>query len=96
MCEHPMNIWRCYLVPCFNGNVFSTSYSYLCTAISRCWLVGDYLLLRDLGPYGIIFMKICVCVCVCGEGGVITIATVNMLRACALWESIYDYVCLML
>jgi hypothetical protein len=28
--------------------------------ISKCWLVaslvGDYLLLRDFGPYGIIFM----------------------------------------
>jgi hypothetical protein len=28
--------------------------------ISKCWLVGDNLLLRDFGPYGIIFMTMCV------------------------------------
>jgi hypothetical protein len=34
-------------------------------------LVGDNLLLRDFGPYGIIFMNVCV---------VITVAMVMMLR----------------
>jgi hypothetical protein len=24
--------------------------------VSLCWLVGDYLLLRDFGPYGIFIM----------------------------------------
>jgi hypothetical protein len=35
------------------------------------WLVGDNLLLRDSGPYGIIFMNVCV---------VITVAMVMLLR----------------
>jgi hypothetical protein len=28
--------------------------------ISKFSLVGDHLLLRDFGPYGIIFMNVCV------------------------------------
>jgi uncharacterized YccA/Bax inhibitor family protein len=35
------------------------------------WLVGDHLLLRNFGPYVIIFMNVCV---------VITVAMVMLLR----------------
>jgi uncharacterized YccA/Bax inhibitor family protein len=35
------------------------------------WFLGDYLLLRDFGPYGIIFMNVCI---------VITVAMVMLLR----------------
>jgi hypothetical protein len=35
------------------------------------WLLGDHLLLRDFGPYGIIFMNVCV---------VITVAMVILLQ----------------
>jgi hypothetical protein len=38
---------------------------------NRQVLVGEHLLLRDFGPYGIIFMNVCV---------VITVATVLLLR----------------
>jgi hypothetical protein len=36
----------------------------------EAWLVGDRLLLRDFGPYGIMFMKLCV---------VITVGMANLL-----------------
>jgi uncharacterized YccA/Bax inhibitor family protein len=29
-----------------------------------CWLVGDNLMLRDFGPYGIIFINVCVVITV--------------------------------
>jgi uncharacterized YccA/Bax inhibitor family protein len=29
-----------------------------------CWLVGDHLMLRDFGPYGIIFINVCVVITV--------------------------------
>jgi hypothetical protein len=32
--------------------------------IRACWLVGNYLLLSDFGPYGVIFMNVCVIVMV--------------------------------
>jgi hypothetical protein len=35
------------------------------------WLVGDYSLSSDFGPYGIIFMNVCL---------VITVSTVMLLR----------------
>jgi hypothetical protein len=35
------------------------------------WLVGDHLPLRDFGPYGIIFINVCV---------VMTVATVMLLK----------------
>jgi hypothetical protein len=40
------------------------------------WLVGDYFLLRDFGPYGIIFMNMCV----------VTVAMVILLRVFGLIE----------
>jgi uncharacterized YccA/Bax inhibitor family protein len=47
--------------------------------IGKCWLVawlvGDHLLLRDFGPYGIIFTNMCV---------VITVAMVILLRDLSL------------
>jgi hypothetical protein len=39
--------------------------------ISKGWLAGDHLMLRDFGPYGIIFMNVSV---------VITVAIVMLLR----------------
>jgi hypothetical protein len=43
-------------------------------------------MLRDFGPYGIIFMNVCV---------VITVAMVNnaVEEFWALWDSTYDYMC---
>jgi hypothetical protein len=52
--------------------------------ISNCWLAGNHLLLSNFGPYGI-FMNVYV---------VITVTTVMLLRA--LWDNIYDCVCLLL
>jgi hypothetical protein len=48
--------------------------------ISRCWLVGDHLLLKDFNPYGIIFMNVRV---------VITFAMVMLLRDSGLYEIIF-------
>jgi hypothetical protein len=44
------------------------------------WLIGDHLLLRDLGPYGIIFMNVHV---------VITVAMVMLLRDCGPYGIIF-------
>jgi hypothetical protein len=54
--------------------------------ISKCWFVawfvGDQLLLRDFGSYGIVFMNAYV---------VITVAIVNDVKGFrALWNNIYD------
>jgi hypothetical protein len=35
-------------------------YQYICIYNNKCWLVGDHLLLKDFGPYWIIFMNVCV------------------------------------
>jgi hypothetical protein len=55
---------------------------------SKCWLVGwldgDYLLLRDFGPYEIIFMNVCV---------VITVTMVMLLRDFRPYEIIFMNVC---
>jgi hypothetical protein len=52
--------------------------------ISKSWLVGNYLLLRDFGPYGIIFMNVCV---------VITVAMVMQLKGFQPYGIIYCCVC---
>jgi uncharacterized YccA/Bax inhibitor family protein len=59
------------------------------TVISKCWLgawlVGDHLLLRDFGPYGLIFINVCV---------VITVAMVMLLRNFGPYGIIFMTVCL--
>jgi hypothetical protein len=52
----------------------------------QCWLLGDHLLLRDFRPYGIIFTNVCYNRC-----------HDNAVKGFwALWNNIYDSVCLLL
>jgi hypothetical protein len=51
------------------------------------WLIVDYLLLRDFGPYGIKFMNVCV---------VITVAMVMLLRDFGPCGKIFMTMCLLL
>jgi hypothetical protein len=56
---------------------------YLYNKLVAGWLVSDHLMLRDFGPYGIIYMNVC-CHNVChGNSGK---------GFWALWD-IYGYVC---
>jgi uncharacterized YccA/Bax inhibitor family protein len=53
-----------------------------------CWLLAwlvDYLLLRDFGPYGIIFMNVCV---------VITVAIVMLLRDFGTYGILFMTMCI--
>lgn len=50
---------------------------------SFCMLVGDHLLLRDIRPYGIIFMNVCYKRCH-GDAG----------KGFWALSNVYDYVCL--
>jgi hypothetical protein len=52
-----MNVCVCCYNRCY-GNVFKEFWA-LCI-LSVCWLIGDNLLLRGFGRYGIIFM-LCMC-----------------------------------
>jgi hypothetical protein len=44
------------------------------------WLVGDHLLLKDFGPYGIILMNLCF---------VVTVEMVMLLRDFGTYETIF-------
>jgi hypothetical protein len=61
---------------------------FIICIISKCrlvsWLVGDHLLLRDFGPYGIIFMII------------ITVIMVMLLRDFEPYGVIFMTLCLLL
>jgi hypothetical protein len=70
-------------------------------------VVGDHLLLRDTGPYGIIFMNVC-CYSSCHDNALkgllgLTSSIYKLVGwlsfavkgSWALWKNIYDYACLL-
>jgi hypothetical protein len=75
----------------FCAEVFDSKLLTSVCIISKCWqlgwLVGDPLCLRDFGPYGIIFINVCV---------IITVAMVMLLGIFGSYRIVFMTMCVLL